>query len=100
MGLDLCKGLRVYLDGISIEVLDVVGPLNASSVAAAQATSVDIAGPANMALELVGANTALQGDDVLVGNVLGLLAGGSSESGGEQSSEEESQTAKAMHLEE
>lgn len=93
MGADLGKGLLVHMDGIGVEVIDVVGLLDANGIAAVQAARVDIAGPAHVALEVGSANAALESDDVLVGDVLGLaglLAGGRSEGGREQGSEEES----------
>ncbi len=98
VGLDLRKGGHVHLDSIGVEIRDAIGLVNASM--AAQASSVDIAGPVNVALEVGGADTVLQGDDVLVGDVFRLagLLRWSSEGSREQSSEEESQTAKAMHL--
>lgn len=89
------------MDSISVELVDAVDPLNASRVTAGQAASMDTAGPAQVVLDLGGADIALQSDDVLVGDVLGrlaLLAGGSGKDRGEQSSEKESQTAEARHL--
>jgi hypothetical protein len=55
----LLKGLSVHLDSISVEVVDVVGLLNASSATAVQATRVDIAGPAHVAVEVGAADTTL-----------------------------------------
>lgn len=73
--------------------MNVVGLVDTSSVTTGQALGMDIANPVDVSFEVGSADTALESNDVLVGDVLGLavlLGARGSKGGREQSSEEES----------
>lgn len=97
--LDLSNGVLVELADVGVEGVDVELLLDSRSVAAVQATLVDIVDPGDVRLEVGGLNALLEGDDVLVGDdlALGKSSGGGGESTREQSSEEESKTAEVGH---
>lgn len=98
-GLNLLDSVLIKLSSIGVPVLDVELVFDTSSLTLGEAAAMNVANPLKVRLDLSNRSSGLEGDDVFAGDLVRTLAwcGGSTKSGGQESSQVESETKKASH---